>query len=271
VPVLGPLVAEVEAFQVALRRRRAVNVNDQISKQHAVALAHRYFNDARALLIRSVGESDAVLDHDSTWQQLVRLAHGNNSRSSYVRLLSKIRRHLREFSVMAVVARPVAQVEERRESVPTDEEVQILETLDRLVPSAAASYRQGFNDLAGSDRISYRGTAAEFREALRETLDHLAPDDQVMAQVGFKLEADQTKPTMKQKVGFVLKSRGTNKTIRTAAEQSLSLIDELSGQVMRAVYNRASLATHVQQSKTEVRKIKRYVDTVLYDLLEIAK
>jgi hypothetical protein len=40
---------------------------------------------------------------------------------------------------------------------------------------------------------------------------------------------------------------------------------------MRAVYNRASLATHVQQSKTEVRKIKRYVDTVLYDLLEIAK
>src|SRR5450631_3727190 len=173
--MLHPLVAEVEAFQSALRRRRAVNVNDQIAKQQAVALAHQYFNDARALLIRSVGESDAVLDHDSTWQQLVRLAHGNNSRGSYVRLLSKIRRQLREFSVMAVVAGSVARVEDPREAGPTAEETQLLETLDRLVPSAAASYRQGFNDLAGSDRISYRGTAAEFREALRETLDHLAP------------------------------------------------------------------------------------------------
>ena len=50
----------------------------------------------------------------------------------------------------------------------------------------------------------------------------------------------------------------------------LKLIDELSGEVMRAVYNRASLATHIQQSKSEVQKIKRYVDTVLFDLLEIA-
>ena len=146
-----------------------------------------------------------------------------------------------------------------------------METLDRLVPSAAASYRQGFNDLNGVDRLSYRGTAAEFREALRETLDHLAPDDQVMAQEGFALEANQTTPTMKQKVRFVLTSRGRNKTQREAAEKSLALIGELSGEVMRAIYNRASLATHVQESKMEVQKIKRYVDTVLFDLLEIAR
>jgi hypothetical protein len=57
----------------------------------------------------------------------------------------------------------------------------------------------------------------------------------------------------------------------TSAEKMLGLIEELSGEVMRAVYNRASLATHVHQSKTEVRHIKRYVDTVLFDLLEIAQ
>lgn len=260
--MLGPLIAEIDLFHAALRRRQAVNVNDQVSREQAIALAHQYFDNARELLIRSVGESETVLDHDANWQQLVRLAHGSNSRSSYVRLVSKIRKQLKEFSVLAVVSGPVESVASKSSVVPSAEETQILETLDRLVPSAAASYRQGFNDLNGVDRISYRGTAAEFREALRETLDHLAPDDQVMAQDGFKLEADQTKPTMKQKVGFVLKSRGTNKTIRTVAEQSLSLIHELSGQVMRAVYNRASLAAHVQQSKVEVQKIKRYVDTV---------
>ena len=41
-------------------------------------------------------------------------------------------------------------------------------------------------------------------------------------------------------------------------------------EVARVVYNRASVATQVQESKQEVQKIKRYVDTVLFDLLEIS-
>ena len=137
------------------------------------------------------------------------------------------------------------------------------------MPSAATSYRQGLLDLRASDRLSYRGTAAEFREALREVLDHLAPDDTVQSQTGFKLEPGQTKPTMKQKVRFVLSSRGLNKTQQESSEKTTSLVEELSGQVARAVYSRASLATHVQESRHEVGQIKRYVDTILFDLLEI--
>jgi hypothetical protein len=76
---------------------------------------------------------------------------------------------------------------------------------------------------------------------------------------------------MKQKVRYILTSRDRNRTQMKSAEKMVGLIEELSGEVMRAVYNRASLATHVHQSKTEVRQIKRYVDTVLFDLLEIAQ
>ena len=90
-----------------------------------------------------------------------------------------------------------------------------------------------------------------------------------MKQVGFKLEQGQTKPTMKQKVRFVLSSRGLKKTQQEVSEKSASLVEELSGEVTRAVYNRASLATHFQESKREVEQIKRYVDTILFDLLEI--
>ena len=75
---------------------------------------------------------------------------------------------------------------------------------------------------------------------------------------------------MKQKVRYVLVTRNRPKAQRETAEKSLSLIEELSGEVARAVYNRASLATHVSESKSEVAKIKRYVDIVLLDLLEIA-
>jgi predicted pPIWI-associating nuclease len=150
------------------------------------------------------------------------------------------------------------------------EETLIVDTLERLIPSAAASYRQGLADLNDERRHSYRGTASEFREALRETLDHLAPDSEVSAQPGFAYDGDQKKPTMKQKVRYVLNSRKRSKTQRDAAERSTSLVEELSGDVARAVYNHASLAAHVQQSREEVRKIKRYVDTVLFDLLEIS-
>jgi hypothetical protein len=98
----------------------------------------------------------------------------------------------------------------------------------------------------------------------------LAPDSEVLKQPGFKLEENQTKPTMKQKVRFVLTSRDRNKTQRDATEKSVDLIESLVGEVARATYNRASLATHVETTRSEVHRIKRYVDTVLFDLLEIS-
>ena len=135
--------------------------------------------------------------------------------------------------------------------------------------SAAESYKQGLVDLALKTRGSCRGTATEFRECLREVVDHFAPDKNVMAESGFKLEQNQTRPTTKQKVSFTLRSRRNDRQ-REAMTKSLDLIDEISGALTRAVQNRASMATHVPRTLREVRQIKRYVDVVLFDLLEIA-
>ena len=52
-----------------------------------------------------------------------------------------------------------------------------------------------FKTMGDQTRISYRGTAAELREVLRELLDHLAPDADVLKS-GIRLEAGQTTPTM---------------------------------------------------------------------------
>lgn len=41
------------------------------------------------------------------------------------------------------------------------------------------------------------------------------------------------------------------------------------GALARAVQNRASVATHVPQTAQEVRRTKRYLDVVLFYLLEI--
>jgi len=267
--MIGQLIADVEALGASLRRGRSVNVNDQNSKDRAIGLATRYFNDIRPPLVATSGETDAVLRHDEEWQRLVRLAHGNNARRSYLKTIGTLRKGLSEFNISALSTPVVSSTQSLAGTFPSREETLVLKTLESLVPSAAASYRQGLSDLVGPERLSYRGTAAEFRESLRETLDHFASDTVVQEQAWYKPEEGQKKPTMRQKVRYVLTSRERNKTQRDSAEKMLGLIEELSGDVMRAVYNRASLATHIHQSKGEVQKIKRYVDTVLFDLLEI--
>jgi hypothetical protein len=268
--MIGQLITDVEALGASLRRGKAVNVNDQSSKDRAIALATRYFSDIRPRIAAAGGETENLLRHDDLWQQLVRLAHGNNPRRSYLKATATLRKDLSEFNISALSTPVASALSSGASASLSREEALILRTLESLVPSAAASYRQGLSDLVGPERLSYRGTAADFRESLRETLDHLAPDADVKTQAWYKPEDDQKKPTMKQKTRYILMSRERNKTQRESAEKALGLVEELSGEVMRAVYNRAALATHVHQSKTEVQKIKRYVDTLLFDLLEIA-
>jgi hypothetical protein len=267
--MIGGLITELEALAASIRRGHAVNVNDRASKDRAIALASRYFNEIKPRILLIAGETEQVLEHDDSWQQFVRLAHGNNQRQTYLNIIASLRRQLSEFNVASVAA-SAKTISGKTVGALSGEENLIISTLESLVPSAAASYRQAIADLAAPERLSFRGTAAEFRESLRETLDHLAPDAEVEAQPWYKPEDKQTKPTMKQKTRYILASRGRQKTQRVTPEKLTGLVEELSGEVTRAVYDRASLATHVQQSKREVQQVKRYVDTVLFDLLEIA-
>jgi len=267
--VLAEQIADVKALSSLVRRSTSVNVNDKGTKERTIALARQYFEKVRPQVVKSAATPESIAEHDSEWQHLVELAHGNNLRKSYLKTLGAINKGLSKMSMSSFAAPAGGASAGGGVHEPSREEALLISTLETLVPSAAASYRQGLADLVGNTRLSYRGTAAEFREALRETLDHLAPDKSVEGESWYKAEQGQSKPTMRQKVRFVLTSRGRNKTQRESAEKSLSLIEELSGDVMRAIYNRASLATHVQESKSEVHKIKRYVDTVMFDLLEI--
>ncbi|MDK1024326.1 MAG: hypothetical protein QGD92_08865 [Gammaproteobacteria bacterium] len=149
-------------------------------------------------------------------------------------------------------------------------ETRIAETLHSLVPSAGMSYEQACLDLRDATRKSFRGAAAELRESLREALDHLAPDRDVTSQNGFKLERNQTTPTMKQKVRYILKSRGKSKAVTETPESAVQIIEERVGALARSVYTRSSVSTHLGTSKEEVQQIKAYIDVVLGELLEIA-
>jgi hypothetical protein len=151
----------------------------------------------------------------------------------------------------------------------TSDESKLLEAMEKMLPSANISYRQALVDLRDDERVSFRGPALELREVLREVLDHVAPDKDVLASPGFQLEQNRPKPTMKQKVRHVLRARGVGKTKAGSPEDSASAVDAIVSDLTRSVYDLGSLATHVASERRQVVQVKRYIDAVLHDILEI--
>ena len=141
--------------------------------------------------------------------------------------------------------------------------------LEQTVPIAAISYRQVLEDFK-KERLSYRGTAAELREILREVLNHLAPDKEVVSTPNFKFEERLKKPTMKQKALFILRSREKGKDIINTAEDEAIIVDDAVARLIRITYERGSDSAHKSKGLSEVVKIKRHLDALLCELLEIS-
>lgn len=266
------LLDQIKNLASEVRKSKAVNINAKAIKQAAISAGSYYFKNCRAEANGILGDEASLTELDEDWQQLIRLAHGNNAKKSYLSLLKRLFKKTADLTVAMHVFIPSAAVPDPSKLSQSAAEGILISTLDQLLPSAAQSYRQGLDDLNPSgERFSYRGTACEFRETLRETLDFLAPDQDVTRQSWFKQEANCNGPTMKQKVRFILTSRGKSQSQRSSAEKSVDLVDSLCGDIARAVYNRASVSTHVRTTKQEVVQMKRYLDAVLFDVLEIGQ
>jgi hypothetical protein len=261
---------KVATLRSALTRCSSVNINTTSLKTQAKELVQFYFRQARPTLLPLGFTEESLGAIDIEMQEILRLSNGNNRKSYYTDHLKRIelertaidsqREVLLSRKAVAASVGPVAMSTVERA---------ILTTLQQVVPTAALSYEQGCRDLGDGQRISFRGVASEFRECLREVLDHLAPDKEVMAQQGFKLEEGQKKPSMKQKARFILRARGQPATAVRAPEDAVSTVEDRCAGLARSVYERSSISSHVTTSKGEVIQIKMYVDTVLAELLEI--
>ena len=257
------LIDATDELRASVTQGTAKQVQSRALRDRAKGLVVEYFRAARPSLASVLGEA-AVAALDDAMHDLLDLSQKNGLRSTYKRTLKALHDGLAT-AEKACITRTVEDTGTRfgvREQA-------IFETLQSIVPSAALSYRQGCNDLAEANRLSYRGSATELREALRETLDHLASDKDVMDQPGFKLEPDQKQPTMKQKVRFVLRSRGKTGMRSEAPEDAVKVVDESVGALARSVYTRSSISTHTATTLQEVKRVKDYVDVVLRELLEL--
>jgi len=264
---LASMRENLKRIKSLLNRASARQVQAQSIINASKNLVNHYFNNIRPVF-RSNGLDDESLGGLDNWtQQLLALTQKSSMKSKYNRTVKSIEQEINGIEIALVTATTESQP---FSTIKLDgKEQRIAGTLSGLVKSAALSYEQACLDLRDNTRCSYRGAATELRETLREVLDLLAPDKEVMSQGNFKLEKDQKKPTMKQKVRYILKSRGKKKSQIDTPEDAVIVIEDKVGALARSVYNRSSFSTHISTSRQEVRQIKAYVDVVLGELLEI--
>lgn len=258
------LIAEVQKTQkkinTATGQIRSAPLRDEVRK-----LAQAFFQELRLGLV-GAGLDEEVEVLTDAFSALIRLSEAATTKPKYLKAFKTIRDISPEIVTRLEKDRGKSV---RPELTVTAEDEQIINTLQGLVPAAALSYQQAIADLADDSRVSFRGPALELREALRETLDHLAPDKEVEAMEGYRQEPERKGPTMKQKVRFIRSARGLSKSSGAAPEQTTSTIDELIGSLTRSVYDMSSVATHVAKERKAVVRIKLYIVAVLHEMLEI--
>lgn len=258
-------VQRLEQARKDLNAISSPQLNSQKRRDFLRTLVEKYFNDIRPCLLGASEQDEDVRSVDTLMQELLVLCHKRGSVKQYQALLSKARKGL-----ILLDARIVALSNISAESrVDNTVDAMIIQTLAQVAPSAALSYQQALEDLQAEQRFSWRGPATDLREALRETLDHLAPDADVISMPGYKQSSDTNGPTMKQKVRFVLKKRGVSKALSAPAETATESVDSAVGTFVRSVYTRSNISTHTPTDKTEVIRVRDFVRIVLCELLEV--
>ncbi len=232
----------VENFAGALSRYAAQNVNANNLRNQAREIGRTYFQRVKPLLQKRGVTETSLANLDGGLRRLMALANGLNSRTSYRNVVRDIRE---QRTVIETGLEFLIGAESPPAALPADTERAILQTLEAMIPSAGASYKQVILDLQIGGRVSHRGTTAELREVVREVLDTLAPDDAVMTAAGFKLEPNRNGPTMAQKVKVYLKSaKGLRPSQGKQLRMPLQLLTTAFALLGRSVYTRGAMSVH---------------------------
>ncbi|MGA2324415.1 MAG: hypothetical protein ABSG22_11270 [Sedimentisphaerales bacterium] len=262
---LHDFLRELENCRKELGRLSSTQLHSQPRRDTLRQLVESYFQTVRPEML---GKSEQDKDFgivDSIMQELLVLCHKHATINRYRTLLSKARKVLIAIDSRIVSSGQMSSKPESLNLIDTN----IITTLNKILPSASLSYQQALQDIQTDTRLSWRGPATDLREALRETLDYFAPDADVRAVPGYKQIPDTKGPTMKQKMQYILKSRGISKSAISSAEDATDAVENAVASFVRSVYTQSSVSTHTPTEKKEILRIRDFVRIVLCEILEI--
>lgn len=260
-----------ECAQIVRRQRAAVSrvKTAQVSRDDIRSgvrgLVDGYFRTDRPLIVAELRDVTALTQLDILMQELLRLTQSRALKQRYMTVLRELEQAWNVLERIGVpIAAPLTGLLQRSSRQET-----IIRTLEAVCSPASVCYQQALQDLADSTRRSWRGTVAELREALRELLDKVAPDDAVSGVPGFKLEEGARGPTMRQKARFVLRSRRWSDSERKPVEDATQTVDDNVGAFVRTAYTRSSVAVHTEPERRDAISVLRFVELVFLELLEL--
>lgn len=259
---LGQITDQLNTLSNLIARPKPKSLTPSVVQPIASAIARSYFDSIRPELRRSGVRQDLVQEVDGRLQELLRLASAPRDRNAYADLPNLSARLLD-----ATIELMKARGDQRLALSRTEQE--ILRRLAEMKPVSADSYEQALRDIAQGDRVSWRGTATEMREVLREVMQLLAPDDQVTGAPEYMPEDGQTRPTQRQRVRFILAARHTPAEAIEQAEGTLDTVEELIALLARTTYKRMNASTHGSTGVREVRNLQRYMTALLGELLSV--
>lgn len=255
----------VRRQRAAIARVRTLQISRDDVKNDVRGVVDGYFRTDRPLILAELRDAAALETLDTLMQELLRLTQSRALKQRYQTVLRELEQawHALERVGMPIAA-PFTAATDR-----TMRQETIIRTLDAVCMPASLCYQQALQDLADSTRRSWRGTVSELREALRELLDKLAPDSEVSALSGFRLENGARAPTMKQKARFVLRSRRRSESERKPVEDAAQTVDDNVGAFVRTAYTRSSVSVHTEPQRKDAVSVLRFVELVFLELLEL--
>lgn len=263
-------------FLDALERLRSSLARQTTRIVHAVkernqmrSVVGAWFEVYRPNFLGLIAEEDRLLPIDELMQKLLKLASEDSSRVGCKRVCRSIQRYFCDNLLLQLSRAYWSRAPIR---APAGRDLEVARRLQTLDGDLSESYEQVVEDLMEATRRTYRGTAAELREVVRGVLDRQAPDEEVKNTDWYK-EARRSgriredKPTQVEKTKYILWKRGLVSAATDAAESYMSSIEDRLGQVVRAIYRRASNSTHSGAERDEVLQQLRYVNALLAELL----
>ena len=230
----------VRRQRAAISRVRTPQISREDIRNEVRGLVDGYFRTDRPLILAELRDTAALAQLDALMQELLRLTQSRGLRQRYQTVLRGLERAWNALERVGMpIAVPLIGAPER-----TTRQETIVQTLEAVCLPSSLCYQQALLDLADASRRSWRGTVSELREALRELLDKLAPDDEVSRSPGFRLEDGARGPTMKQKARFVLRSRRWSDSERRPVEDAAQTVEDNVGAFVRTAYTRSSVSVH---------------------------
>lgn len=261
----------LERTKQSLKSKKTAYVSSAADKNLIKATVETWFRTYRPQVVGILGENHALGEIDSKLQQVLQCTWKNSKRENYLSSISDIINLFKKGLLTEVKISEWGHDRTKGDNLGNQE---VKSGLIKLNPSLGQCYEQVILDLS-SPRLSYRGTANELREILRESIDLLAPDDRVKSCPWFiehrknqKKEEDKKRgPTRAEKIRYILENKSMHSEIKTAQDTADLADSKLGAMVGKTLYGRVSSASHVQKDGSEIRQILSYINAVLLEIL----